>query len=115
MKHFFPAIGWLATVTYLSVTPKLQLPKFNLFSADKLGHIAAYALLTWLLVWGISKSKRRTATQGESYSALFFATFYGALMEWVQGTFFPGRFFEFDDMLANAAGALFATILYRLL
>jgi len=35
-----------------------------------------------------------------------FATAFGALMEWVQFRFFPDRFFEYDDMLANAVGAV---------
>jgi len=111
LKSFLPAIFWLAVVTYLSVTSKLQVPKFQLFAADKIGHAAAYALLVWLLAWGVWKSKNRALTRGEMFFIFCFAAGYGALMEWVQGTFFPNRFFEFDDMLANAAGAFLAVML----
>jgi VanZ family protein len=35
-------------------------------------------------------------------------------MEWVQGTFYPNRFFEYYDMLANTAGAILAGTVYFL-
>lgn len=109
-KPFLPALGWLAVITYLSVTSGVQLPKFNLFSADKIAHAGAYALLVGFLVWGVWTSKKRMPLRGELVLFFVLATAYGALMEWVQGTFFPNRFFEYDDMLANAAGAFLASI-----
>ncbi|MFN0035359.1 MAG: VanZ family protein [Saprospiraceae bacterium] len=114
LKTFLPAFFWLVAVTFLSVTSSVQLPKFNLFSIDKLAHAGAYALLTWLILWGLEKSRQRRAQGHELFLAFCFATLYGAGMEWVQGTFFPDRFFEFDDMLANAAGAFLAMMLFRL-
>lgn len=109
-----PALLWLAIITWLSTTPSVQLPKFNLFSADKLAHAAAYALLTGLLVWGVRRVRQRAVNRIEMWGVFCFSAGYGALMEWVQGTFFPGRFFEFDDMLANAAGAFLALIVVHL-
>jgi len=103
-----PAALWLAVVTFLSVTPNVQLPKIELFSADKLAHAGAYALLAWFLAWGVWKLKKRAATPIELFLIFCIATLYGMLMEWLQGTFFPNRFFEYDDMLANAAGAFLA-------
>lgn len=109
-----PAALWLAVITYLSVTPSLQLPKIELFSADKLAHAGAYAVLALLLAWGVWKLRARMATRGELVLIFCLAAGYGALMEWVQGTFFPYRFFEYDDMLANAAGAFLAVIVVNL-
>ncbi|MFN0176238.1 MAG: VanZ family protein [Saprospiraceae bacterium] len=111
LKSFLPGILWLGIITFLSVTSKLQVPKFQLFSADKLGHAGAYALLVWLLAWGVWKSKNQAISRMEMFLLFCFAAAYGALMEWVQGTSFPNRFFEFDDMLANAAGAFLAVML----
>ena len=105
-----PAALWLAVITFLSVTPNVQLPKFELFSADKLAHAGAYALLSWFMAWGVLKLKSRRPTLGELFLIFCIAVGYGALMEWVQGTFFPNRFFEYDDMLANAAGVFLAVI-----
>lgn len=106
IRAFLPALAWLIAITYLSATPAVQLPRFQLFSSDKLAHAAAYALLAWLFAQGL-----RANTHGRDFSlsqlALVFLlpALYGAVMEWMQGAFFPNRFFEYDDMLANAVGA----------
>jgi len=107
---YLPAALWLAVITILSTSPGVPMPKFNLFSTDKLGHAAAYALLTWLLFKGFNAAKNRTATWKEAIVIFCLAAGYGALMEFVQGTFFPYRFFEVDDMLANGFGAAVVTL-----
>lgn len=112
-KPYLPAALWLALVTALSVSSGVPMPKFNLFSADKIGHAGAYAVLAWLLLSGFKAANRRVPNIKESLIIFGLATGYGALMEFVQGTFFPNRFFEVDDMLANAFGALVATIAFR--
>jgi VanZ family protein len=33
-------------------------------------------------------------------------------MEWVQGAFYPNRYFEYFDMLANTVGAVLSGIVY---
>lgn len=113
-KPFWPAALWLLVITYLSVSPGVQLPKMELFSADKLAHAGAYALFAGLLLWGRAKSTGRRASRTESLVVFALAAGYGALMEWVQGTFFPYRFFEYDDMLANAAGAFLVLMADRI-
>jgi VanZ family protein len=113
-KPFVPAMIWLAIITWLSVTPGVQMPKFNLISADKLAHAAAYGLLAGLLIRAVRRARQRAISRAGMWGIFGFSTAYGALMEWVQGTFFPGRFFEYDDMLANAAGAFLALIFVHL-
>lgn len=112
-KPYLPAALWLAIVTGLSVSSGVPMPKFNLFSADKIGHAGAYAVLAWLLLSGFKAANRRLPNTKELLIIFGLATGYGVLMEFVQGTFFPNRFFEVDDMLANAFGALLATITFR--
>jgi VanZ family protein len=112
-KPYLPAALWLAIVTALSVSPGVPMPRFNLLSADKVGHAVAYAMLAWLLFQGFKAANRRLPNTKESLIIFSLATGYGILMEFVQGTFFPNRFFEVDDMLANAFGALLATITFR--
>jgi VanZ family protein len=99
-KRFWAgAMLWLAVITWLSTAPAIQFPSFNLLSADKLAHAAAYAMLTLLLLW---------AGPARWWWMPVVASAYGMMMEWVQATFFPGRFFEYDDMIANALGAFSA-------
>jgi VanZ family protein len=108
IKPYLPAVLWLIFVTGLSVTPGVPLPKFDLFSPDKLGHVAAYGLLSGLLLWGIFRSKKRLPNWKEGLLIFSLSTGYGILIEFVQGAFIPGRFYEVDDMIANAAGAALA-------
>ena len=88
--------------------PSVQLPQVDLFAPDKLGHALAYAGLLGVSWWSLRRLTGRTPTFREALLLFLFAAGYGALMEYVQGTFLPNRFFEFDDMLANAFGAAVA-------
>lgn len=108
IKSFLPALVWLLLVTGVSVLPSIQLPQFDLFAIDKLGHALAYAGLMGLSWWSLVRRNRRAPTGREQLLLFVFSAGYGMLMEVVQGTFLPGRFLEFDDMLANAFGAAVA-------
>lgn len=109
-KPFLPALLWLLAITFLSLSSNVPMPKVNFFSPDKVAHAGAYAVLTGLLALGLRKPQGSLSNR--NLLLIFcFAAGYGALMEWVQGTFFPNRFFEYYDMLANASGALFAIII----
>lgn len=115
LKPFIPAITSLAAITYFSTSPRAPLPEIKFWSADKFGHLFMYGLLAGCLLWGIQKAKNRSASRGEQACIFGIASGYGALMEWVQSAFFPGRFFEYADMLANAAGAMLAVVVYRVM
>lgn len=107
-KWYLPALLWLLIVTGLSVSPSVPLPKFDLFSADKLGHLAAYGILSWLLLYGHARATGQKASTKAAFFIFVMSCGYGILMEFVQGTFIPGRFYEIDDMIANGAGAALA-------
>jgi len=116
IKFLLPALAWLVIITFLSTKGGVPLPKFNLFQADKLAHAAAYALLAGLILWGLHRTQGLRWIHGAG--TFVFASAYGMLMELVQFRYFPGRFFEYDDMLANTLGALagwalFATLTHR--
>lgn len=111
-KPYLPAIVWLLVITGMSLWPKLQLPEFNLMSTDKVGHVAAYALLVWLILYGFNKQNGRKASWKEGLAIVCLATLYGTLIEFVQGNFIPGRIFGYDDMIANTAGAVAAWALH---
>ena len=113
LRPYLPAFLWLLCVTALSVTPGVSLPKFDLFATDKLGHLAAYGILSWLLLWGYTRAKGRRPDWKTGLILFVLSAGYGVLMEFVQGSFIPGRFFEVDDMIANAAGAAIASGFFR--
>ena len=107
-KPYLPAILWLLIITGMSLVPKIQLPEFNLMSTDKLGHVMAYALLVWLILRGFKLKNGYSADWKIGLAIVCAATIYGALIEFVQGNFIPGRLFGYDDIIANTAGSVAA-------
>lgn len=103
-KNFIPAFIWTIIVTGLSAMPGLPAMDWDLVSADKAGHFIAYAILAWLVCLGFNKNN--TITYKNYLTAFIFSAGWGMLMEWMQGTFFPYRFFEWPDEIANAIGAI---------
>jgi len=107
VKAYFPAFVWLVVIVFLSTKGGVSMPSFDLFQTDKLAHAGAYALLTGLILWGVTRHRSAgSARWGHGLASLLFASAFGALMEYIQFRFFPDRHFEYDDMLANALGAL---------
>ena len=89
----------------LSISPGIQLPDAGI-STDKLAHFAAYGLLGWLVLRALHKTNKLTTKLARASVAWVAA--YGASLEVVQWAFFPNRFFEIGDMIANTAGAVFS-------
>lgn len=113
IKNYWPVFLWLLFITGLSVMPGVQLPSFQLFSADKLAHAFVYGVLTWLLLRSYTRIGPGRAGILPQVVICGISVFYGILMEFVQYAFIPGRFYEIDDMLANAFGCLIGWAFFR--
>ena len=92
------AIGWLLVVTWMSLAPLPELPEIR--EGDKLGHVAAYALLA-----GLATLHRQRYLAVIAIAAAIVA--YGGLIELVQPL--VNRHGEFGDFVANGAGVLLGT------
>ncbi len=67
-----------------------------------------------LILWGGHKAKNAsTLNQGLIIIALVISGGYGILMELIQYGFFPNRYFEVQDIIANIIGSLIGLYLYR--
>jgi VanZ family protein len=105
-KYYLYPLLWLIFVTGLSVMPGVQLPKFDLFSSDKLAHAFVYGVLCILILYGWKGIQRKPLIWAPVLMAVCISAAYGIMMEFVQYAFIPGRMYEVDDMIANAAGAM---------
>jgi VanZ family protein len=94
-----------ALIFYLSSIPRLPSPP-GPFS-DKHFHFASFALLTTLLVRALASARIRDVTGRIALVAIGLATLYGATDE-VHQIFVPGRTAAFDDLAADALGAVTA-------
>ncbi len=104
---------WSLIILYLSTKGGVNFPSSfsDLIELDKIGHAAFYCVLTVLLY----RSMR--AIEWEKFSSFAFslvvASSYGILLEIVQYTFFPGRYFEVYDIVANIIGASLSWLIIR--
>ncbi len=117
-KRFLPAFIWSLIVLGLSAMPGSFLPSFrwsDLLSLDKLAHAFVYGWLTLLLLGGFRAGRgEEKATPAEIAAAIGWSCVWGAAMETMQGAFFPGRYFEILDMIANATGAVAGWICWQM-
>jgi VanZ family protein len=98
MRAMLVAGGWLwaAAIVWLSLTPSPPDLGLGIESADKLQHVAAYALLMTLFAW-----LYRSRASRLGYAALWIAL--GVGLEFAQAA--TGyRDFELADMAADAIG-----------
>lgn len=117
LRFFWPSLLWLAIITFLSTKGGIQLPHFDLIGTDKLGHAFFYGVQVLLFIRGLRQmrlSQGQIITKQQAFWAFGLCVAYGVLMEFVQYKFFPGRFYEVDDMLANSIGAGIGWMLARL-
>lgn len=92
--------GCVLAIGYLSLTPLAQLP--DVPGGDKLHHLAAYAVLAFFA--SLSRKNIR-----EILTILLAVIAYGGVIEMIQP--YVNRYGEFNDFLANGAGALLGVLL----
>ena len=109
MKVYSPIL-WALFILALSIGPGANFPEMNLFEPDKLAHLFVYGVLVYLALRAYKSVKElslRIIIVIISSSAL-----YGLLLEIVQKTFFPHRFFEWGDVIANTVGSILGWIIF---
>jgi len=99
LRHplFWKLLAWslLATVVFLTLTPRPPKVSMVLLSWDKAQHFLAYMVLTWLFAM---------AWEGRRLIAwMAFLLCVGVTLEWLQGAM-GIRVMELWDMLANSIG-----------
>ena len=114
MKYFIPAILWGSLILYLSSGPGIQLPPsvWDFLAIDKLGHLIFYGILTFLIAFGFYK-KNQGIQKKTLLKSLIISSIYGISMEIMQYSFFPNRYFEVLDIIANISGSLIGILFFK--
>ena len=113
LKVFLYPIIWGLIILVLSTKGGINVPTSlsELFEVDKLGHAVFYGIFTILLFRSFAQLGW---LRNKAYGIAFLiAISYGALLEVVQYTFFPGRYFEVLDIVANISGAMLSWLIIR--
>ena len=109
LRYYIPALLWSLLIAAFSLGPAVQAPTAwqDLLAWDKLGHFVFYGIHVSLICLGYWKNGRKTFGW-----ALLISFLFGFLLEWMQYRFFPGRYFEVLDMVANGLGGLTGLLLF---
>lgn len=107
LKYAFIAIVLLMAIMYVSLLPKIELPKTNIFQADKIVHFGMYFILSCTIFKGfLNKRERKSLT-----IACILSFLYGFIVEILQYSLTTTRMFDVFDIFANGMGAIFAYLI----
>lgn len=109
---FVPAVCVFVGILLLSTVFSAPFYLEGVSYLDKWEHAFAYFVLICSLQYGFYKS--HTLTKKIWLALLVACAMYGIVLEWVQFTFFPDRYFEWLDAAANVVGALIGSVFFRL-
>lgn len=107
MKFWLPVYVYAAFIFFLSSCSALPFVSFgslHFFHADKLLHLAEYAILSCLIARAAKNSEHQGLKRHFRIFAVTAALFYGVTDEFHQ-YFVPGRCVEFLDVVADGIGA----------
>lgn len=111
---FIPAIIWAIALGFLMLLPSDSIPKSQLLTFDKINHLIAYSLLSFLIALGYRlNSLARTKRKNVLGRSLSLSIMYGTILELLQH-YVPGRALELYDLLANVAGCLFGILIFNI-
>nr|WP_238492539.1 VanZ family protein [Desulfotruncus alcoholivorax] len=111
MFYWFPAIVWMAFIYYLSGRTGEELGSMFPFIKDfNPGHILAYFILAWLVLWPLRLNKFP-----RPYLATFLLCLFYGISDEIHQYFVPTRTPDVHDLLRDLLGAAIAlTINYFL-
>jgi VanZ family protein len=113
LKAFIPAFAWALLILFLSTLPSVNLPEtiWDLLAPDKLAHAAVYFILTVLIFYGLHRLD--LLSRNTIIFAILISSGYGILMEVIQYSFFPNRYFELLDIIANIIGSIGSLLILK--
>ena len=104
--RWVPIFTWVLIICWLSFSPLDKLTFKPPIGADKLAHIAMYAIFGVLIVWTTFLRKRR-------YMSFAFAFVFAGLTEVVQHFFIQNRTGDLFDFIANCVGLVLGLYLVK--
>ncbi len=116
LKNWWLTVVWALIIFGLSIMPGVSLPAMSwmdYLAPDKLAHAIVYGVFSYLAIRAYSSDNQ--VLSKHLVLAVLITSGYGVLMELIQENFFPHRFFEVPDIIANIIGSLIGVLIYNYL
>ena len=115
LKNFIPVVIWAIIILFLSASSGIKVPESlsDLTGTDKFGHLVIYAIFSVLMLFGVFKARNKVPNNPNAILVVSICSVYGVLMELMQFTFFPGRYFEVLDIIANIIGSIVGLLVFK--
>ncbi|MFN3917291.1 MAG: VanZ family protein [Flavobacteriales bacterium] len=119
LRHNISAIFWSLFILVLCAIPGSEIPDvsfWSLLTADKMGHITMFVLLTLFCIVGFRKQNSfKLLRIHAKRSALVYAISYGTVLEILQEYLFFERTGDIYDGVANIVGCFLGVLLFRII
>jgi len=102
------AMVYTIALAVMSLVSLDDVPDIQINNSDKILHIFAYALLTFIWFW----STRNYTTKYKNLIIIVFCIVYGIILEVIQGRLATDRVSDMLDIIANCIGVALATLLF---
>ena len=109
---FTPAVCVFTGILLLSTVLSIPIQIEGVGYTDKISHSFAYFVLT--LSFLLPLYKFNLIDTRNWFLLMIGCSLYGVLLEFVQYSLFPNRYFEWLDALSNVSGVLLASLLFKL-
>ncbi len=120
LQSYWAALLWAAFILLVCSLPGYDLPNLNFWDIDyidKLEHMTVFALLGFLMVYGFKRrfsDNRILPSNKVLWTFVILAAAFGGFTEILQGLFFPTRFADVFDFIADSLGGVLGTIVGNL-
>ena len=120
VRSYWAALLWAAFILVVCSLPGYDLPNLNFWDIDyidKLEHMTVFAILGFLMVYGFDRHYFGMSISPSTkvlWGFIILASAFGGFTEILQGLFFPTRFADVFDFVADSLGGVLGTILGNL-
>lgn len=115
-RHTFLAWVWTVVILILCLIPGDKMPEDPIVNADKIYHAGAFALLGFLVAYGLKKQFTFNWLKAHAGKvSIIFSILLGGIIEVLQHYLIKNRCGDWIDWLFDAAGSILGVIILLLI
>ena len=105
------SVVYTLCITFLLLFPATHVPKIDVPSFDKIGHVFIFIVL--VVLWALFVFVYGKEARSKVWWVIIGAFIYGIIIEVFQGLFFESRTADGWDVVANSVGILLGWLIFQ--